>query len=103
PPRGAGAERCRQAGIDRRYPLKAVTNSRFALLPYVQRVFARVYGGSPAVVDRTSDASSDPLALIFPGQGSQTPGMGRLVSRHSEAARLTFEEASDLTGMDIAR
>ena len=45
---------------------------------------------------------TDTLALIFPGQGSQAPGMGRLVHAHSEAARRTFEEASDVTGLDIA-
>lgn len=49
-----------------------------------------------------SHNATDPLALIFPGQGSQTPGMGKLVYAHSEAARRTFEEASDLTHMDIA-
>lgn len=48
------------------------------------------------------DRSTDPIALVFPGQGSQAPGMGRLVHEHSEAARQTFEEASDLLGVDMA-
>ena len=48
------------------------------------------------------DADTDPLALIFPGQGSQAPGMGSLVYQHSEAARRTFQEASDITGIDLA-
>ncbi|MFA7248940.1 MAG: ACP S-malonyltransferase [Dehalococcoidia bacterium] len=47
--------------------------------------------------------ATDPIAIVFPGQGSQAPGMGRLVCEHSEAARLTFEEASDFTGMDLAK
>ena len=46
---------------------------------------------------------TDPIAIVFPGQGSQAPGMGKLVHDHSEAARRTFEEASDVTGMDIAK
>jgi len=50
----------------------------------------------------TPDAT-DPIAIVFPGQGSQAPGMGKLVYDHSEAARRTFEEASDVTGMDIAK
>ncbi len=55
--------------------------------------------------DTTSNASqdTDPVALLFPGQGSQSPGMGKLVYEHSEAARRTFEEASDVTGLDVAR
>ena len=50
----------------------------------------------------TDHAGTDPVALIFPGQGSQAPGMGRLVFEKSEAARRTFEEASDHTGLDVA-
>ncbi|MEX2229780.1 MAG: ACP S-malonyltransferase [Dehalococcoidia bacterium] len=45
----------------------------------------------------------DPVALVFPGQGSQSPGMGKLVHEHSQAARDTFEEASDYTGIDLVR
>ena len=36
----------------------------------------------------TPTPESDPVAIVFPGQGSQQPGMGRLVYEHSEAARL---------------
>ncbi len=45
---------------------------------------------------------TESLALVFPGQGSQAPGMGRLIHEHSEAARLTYEEASDVLGVNIA-
>lgn len=48
-------------------------------------------------------ADSDPVAILFPGQGSQAPGMGRFVYERSEAARRTFEEASDLVGFDVSR
>lgn len=49
------------------------------------------------------DDTLDSIALVFPGQGSQSPGMGKLVHEHSQAARDTFEEASDYTGIDLAR
>jgi [acyl-carrier-protein] S-malonyltransferase len=48
-------------------------------------------------------SETDPIALVFPGQGSQSPGMGHLVYQHSEAARLTYEEASELTRIDLAK
>ena len=51
----------------------------------------------------SADSDTDPTALVFPGQGSQAPGMGKLVHEHSEAARLAFEEASDLTGINLVR
>ena len=55
------------------------------------------------MTDATAPDSTDPIALVFPGQGSQVPGMGKLVYEHSEAARRTFDEASDVTGIDIAK
>jgi len=42
------------------------------------------------------------LAFCFPGQGSQTVGMGRAFHDASPAARAVFEEASDALGLDIA-
>ncbi len=51
----------------------------------------------------TSPDDTDPVAMVFPGQGSQSPGMGRLVHAHSASARRTFEEASDVTGIDLVK
>src|SRR6266508_2528385 len=43
------------------------------------------------------------VAWLFPGQGSQTVGMGReLAERYPSAAR-AFEEASDAVGIDLRR
>ena len=40
-------------------------------------------------------------AFIFPGQGSQTPGMGQdFLDRHA-LARSLFEEANDALGFDL--
>ncbi len=55
------------------------------------------------VPSEPSGAATDPIAIVFPGQGSQAPGMGKLVFEHSEAARATFEEASTVLGMDVAK
>lgn len=42
-------------------------------------------------------------ALVFPGQGSQYPGMGKDVHDAFEEARLTFDEAAEVIGRDMAR
>lgn len=43
------------------------------------------------------------MAFVFPGQGSQSVGMGRAVYESSEQARRTFEEADDVLGYGISK
>jgi [acyl-carrier-protein] S-malonyltransferase len=43
------------------------------------------------------------LALLFPGQGSQTVGMGRAFYDASPAARAVFEEADDALGFALSK
>jgi [acyl-carrier-protein] S-malonyltransferase len=43
------------------------------------------------------------LAFLFPGQGSQTVGMGRSFYDTSPAAKAVFEEANDALGFDLAK
>jgi [acyl-carrier-protein] S-malonyltransferase len=47
--------------------------------------------------------SSRSLSLLFPGQGSQTPGMGRFLFENFPVARQTFEEASDALSLDLKK
>lgn len=42
-------------------------------------------------------------AVMFPGQGSQSVGMGREFAQHYAMARLTFEEADDALGYDLSQ
>jgi len=43
------------------------------------------------------------LAIIFPGQGSQSPGMGKDLAEEFPVARQVFEEADDALGFAISR
>lgn len=42
------------------------------------------------------------VAIVFPGQGSQRPGMGRSLYETYEEARRTFDEVSQAIGRDVA-
>ena len=44
---------------------------------------------------------TQPLALIFPGQGSQQVGMLRDLAERYSVVRTTFEEASEALGYDL--
>jgi [acyl-carrier-protein] S-malonyltransferase len=43
------------------------------------------------------------LAIVFPGQGSQSPGMGKDLFEKFPVARQVFEEADDALGFSISR
>jgi [acyl-carrier-protein] S-malonyltransferase len=42
-------------------------------------------------------------AIVFPGQGSQSPGMGKELAENFAVARQVFEEADDALGFAISR
>ena len=48
-------------------------------------------------------ALSGPVALLFPGQGVQRPGMGRKLYDRYPAARRTFERAEEVLEMPVRR
>jgi [acyl-carrier-protein] S-malonyltransferase len=43
------------------------------------------------------------IAFLFPGQGSQTVGMGKAFYESSPGAKALFEEANDAVGFDLTR
>ncbi|WP_027084591.1 ACP S-malonyltransferase [Cohnella panacarvi] len=43
------------------------------------------------------------IGWLFPGQGSQYPGMGKSLTDRYAVARLMFEEASDALGWDVLK
>ena len=51
----------------------------------------------------TEPSNQTTIALLFPGQGSQSVGMGRAFYDASPAARAVFEEADDALGFALSR
>ena len=47
--------------------------------------------------------NGNPIAFLFPGQGSQAAGMGKELAANYPVARETFEEADDALGFSISR
>jgi len=47
--------------------------------------------------------SLSPVAFLFPGQGSQAPGMGKELAALYPVARQTFQEADDALGFAISQ
>lgn len=43
------------------------------------------------------------VTFLFPGQGSQSPGMGKALCEAFPAARAVFEEADDALGMSLSK
>lgn len=50
-----------------------------------------------------AEASQSTTAWVFPGQGSQTVGMGRDVYERFSSARAVFDEADDVLGFALSR
>lgn len=54
-------------------------------------------------VSSDSAGVARPLALMFPGQGSQEPGMGKALAEAFPAARRVFAEADDALGESLSQ
>src|SRR6266496_1025411 len=52
--------------------------------------------------DSASESRQAKVAYVFPGQGSQYPGMGRDLAENFSAALEVFEEADDALGFSIS-
>jgi [acyl-carrier-protein] S-malonyltransferase len=52
---------------------------------------------------RTDSLAMSDTAFLFPGQGSQSAGMGALLAQQYAAARRAFEEADEALGFPLSR
>lgn len=48
------------------------------------------------------DIRATPIGLVFPGQGSQTVGMGKDLYKQSSEARAIFDQADDTLGFNLS-
>lgn len=55
------------------------------------------------VMSDPMDPKNPHIALLFPGQGSQTVGMGRAFYEQSAVARAVFEEADEALGFALSK
>jgi mycobactin polyketide synthetase MbtD len=76
--------------LARRYRALIMAGTRADLLTALQSVAAGA--PHPDVVSSTEAATPRRIAYVFPGQGSQRPGMGRMLYDHSEAYRTAVQE-----------
>lgn len=76
--------------VARRYRALVMATGRVELLSALRAVAA----GEPHadVVSSERAATARRVAYVFPGQGSQRPGMGRMLYDHSEAYRAAVDE-----------
>ncbi|NUR60533.1 MAG: ACP S-malonyltransferase, partial [Catenulispora sp.] len=52
-------------------------------------------------VEADSGVAAFGVRALFPGQGSQTPGMGRALAQSCPEAAAVFDEAGDALGLDM--
>ncbi|WP_036566791.1 nocobactin polyketide synthase NbtC [Nocardia sp. BMG51109] len=76
--------------VARRHRALVMVTERAELLDALRAVAAGE--PHPAVVSSAEAAVARRVAYIFPGQGSQRPGMGRMLYDHSESYRAAVEE-----------
>src|SRR5207249_8123899 len=56
----------------------------------------RIVHGAVAMATGTS-----PTTVVFPGQGSQRPGMGRDFDERFASSRLAYDEGGEALGLDL--
>ena len=58
---------------------------------------------TPSIICASDNASRMTFAFTFPGQGSQTVGMGKSLAENFEAARHVFQEVDEALGEHLSR